>query len=79
MLFNSLSVLMGSSGHREVVDLMVGSTRHMITNGAEALVMGCTEIPIILGGKDFSVPLIDPNEVIAIAAVQFARNQGSFS
>ncbi len=63
----------------EVVDLMVGPIRHMIANGAEALVMGCTEIPIILGGMDFSAPLIDPNEVIAIAAVQFAKNQRSFS
>ena len=47
----------------------------MIMNGAEALVMGCTEIPIILENMKFSVPVIDPNEVIAVAAVQCAKNQ----
>jgi aspartate racemase len=59
----------------EVIELIVGPVRHLIMNGAEALVMGCTEIPIILEGMEFSVPMIDPNEVIAVAAVQCAKNQ----
>jgi aspartate racemase len=59
----------------EVIEMMLGAARHMILNGAEALVMGCTEIPIILENTEFSVPMIDPNEVIAIAAVQYAKNR----
>ena len=59
----------------EVIELIMSPIRHMIMNGAEALVMGCTEIPIILENMKFSVPVIDPNEVIAVAAVQFAKNR----
>ena len=47
--------------------------RHLIDNGAEALIMGCTEIPIILEGCSFAVPLIDPNETIAEAAVRYVK------
>lgn len=47
--------------------------QYLIDNGAEALIMGCTEIPLILGSTSFSVPLIDPNEMIAEAAVKYAK------
>lgn len=47
--------------------------QYLIENGAEALIMGCTEIPLILGDSTFSVPLIDPNKTIAEAAVRFAK------
>lgn len=57
------------------VSMMVEGANYLIDNGAECLIMGCTEIPIILKGKHFSVPLIDPNDVIAKVAVKFAKNQ----
>ena len=47
--------------------------RHLIDRGAQALIMGCTEIPLILGDTQFDVPLIDPNEIIAKAAVKYAK------
>lgn len=45
----------------------------LMDQGAQALVMGCTEIPLILEGETFPVPLIDPNEIIAQAAVKYAK------
>lgn len=48
---------------------------YLISQGAEALIMGCTEIPLILGDAKFSVPLIDPNIIIAEAAVKFAKDE----
>lgn len=48
--------------------------QYLIEQGAEALVMGCTEIPLILGDETFCVPLIDPNEIIAEVAVKYAKN-----
>lgn len=59
----------------EILDLISGAIRHMISHGAETLIMGCTEIPIILDNMEFSAPLIDPNEVIAAAAVEYAKNR----
>lgn len=57
------------------VSMLAKSAEYLINRGAQALVMGCTEIPIILSGIEFPVPVIDPNEVIAKVAVQYARNE----
>lgn len=46
----------------------------LISLGAEAVIMGCTEIPVILKNKVFSIPLIDPNDIIAKVAVAYAKN-----
>ena len=50
-------------------------TQKLIDKGAEAIIAGCTEIPLILkeGDGDVSVPLIDPTQILAKAAVQKAR------
>lgn len=45
----------------------------LIAKGAEALITGCTEIPLILKEGDVSVPIIDPTQVLAKVAVQKAR------
>ena len=41
--------------------------------GAEAIIAGCTEIPLILKEGDVSVPIIDPTLILARIAVQKAR------
>ncbi len=45
----------------------------LIDKGAEAIIAGCTEIPLILKEGDVSAPLIDPTQVLAKAAVQKAK------
>ncbi len=37
----------------------------LINNGAEAIIMGCTEIPLAMATSSLSVPKIDPTEVLA--------------
>ena len=44
-----------------------------IDKGAEAVIAGCTEIPLILKEGDVSVPIIDPTQALAEAAIQKAR------
>lgn len=46
--------------------------RRLVEEGAEALVLGCTEIAMLVGQKDASVPLFDTTEIHARAAVEFA-------
>ncbi|MFH1002311.1 MAG: amino acid racemase [bacterium] len=48
-------------------------TQKLIDKGAEAIIAGCTEIPLILKEGDVSVPLIDPTQILARRAVQKAR------
>jgi len=45
----------------------------LIDKGAEAIIAGCTEIPLILKEGDVPVPLIDTTKVLAEIAIQKAR------
>jgi len=45
----------------------------LINRGAEVIIAGCTEIPLILKEGDVLVPTIDPTQVLAKAAVQKAK------
>ena len=45
----------------------------LIDKGVEAIITGCTEIPLILKEGDVPVPLIDPTKVLAEIAIQKAR------
>jgi len=45
----------------------------LIDKGVEAIITGCTEIPLILKEGDVPVPLIDPTKVLAEIAIQEAR------
>lgn len=41
----------------------------LVDAGAEALVAGCTEVPLVLGPEDVSVPLTDSLDVLARATI----------
>jgi len=45
----------------------------LVDKGAEAIIAGCTEIPLILKEGDVSVPIIDPTQVLAKIAIRKAR------
>jgi aspartate racemase len=44
----------------------------LIRAGAQAVVAGCTEIPLVLEEKDLPVPLIDPMRIGALACIRRA-------
>ena len=37
----------------------------LVSEGAEAIIAGCTELPLVLKAADISVPLIEPMEILA--------------
>lgn len=43
-----------------------------IEGGAQAIIAGCTEIPLILKNGDISIPIIDPTLILAQKAVKIA-------
>lgn len=43
-----------------------------VERGAEAVILGCTEIPMLIGPEDSAVPLYDTTELHALAAVDVA-------
>lgn len=44
--------------------------RYLVEQGAEVLIAGCTELPLVLRPHDFAVPWIDPAEILARAALR---------
>ena len=61
------------SGSREglAADVFAEIGERLVARGARALIAGCTEIPLVYGGSDASVPVIDPTEVLAAAVVRY--------
>ncbi len=46
--------------------------QHLVEAGAEGIILGCTEIMLLVGQADSSVPVFDTTTLHAIAAVDFA-------
>lgn len=49
--------------------LILTVARHLIRRGAEAIIAGCTEVPLVLCDEDISVPLIEPLRIAAQASI----------
>ena len=62
----------GQTG-RDVTDLLSVAARYLIDHGAEAVITGCTELPLVFKDGDASVPVIDPTMTLAEAVVRRAR------
>jgi len=56
-------------------DYVRGVVSHLSENGCDAVVMGCTEIPLILSQDDVEVPLLDSTRLLAKAAVAEALRE----
>jgi aspartate racemase len=48
------------------------TARRLIARGAEAIIAGCTEVPLVLRKGDLPVPLIEPMAIGALACVKKA-------
>jgi len=49
--------------------LLAHAARALIAQGADALLLACTEIPVALAGVSLDVPAIDPTDALARACV----------
>jgi len=47
----------------------------LVARGAEAIIAGCTEIPLVLGENALNVPLISSTDVLAARTVAIARGE----
>jgi aspartate racemase len=65
----------GDSGTRvraRVVDVVEA----LAARGAQAVITGCTEIPLVLGRADVQIPIVDPALVLAEAVIARVRSGG---
>lgn len=60
-------------------DDILAAVDQLVELGAEVIVLGCTELPLLLPGQqvrsstDVTVPLLDPTEVLAKRCIAYAR------
>ncbi len=57
----------------EVCEAMCTLAGLLISKGSEAIVAGCTEVPLVLGEPDLLHPFIDSSAVLAERTVRYAR------
>ena len=58
-------------------DLLRAAAQALVQRGAQALVLGCTEVPLVLGPADVAVPVIDATASLARRAVAWSLAQRS--
>jgi aspartate racemase len=47
----------------------------LVEDGADVLIAGCTEIPIVFEGRGFSVPVVASTNVLAQRTLEFATGK----
>ncbi|MBS3920797.1 MAG: aspartate/glutamate racemase family protein [Deltaproteobacteria bacterium] len=55
--------------------LILEVSQKFLKQGAQAIIAGCTEIPLVLKEGDIPVPVIDPISLLAQAAIERARGR----
>lgn len=50
-------------------EIILGVAEMLIQRGAEAVIAGCTEVPLVLKEEDIEVPLIEPLQILAEACI----------
>jgi len=50
-------------------EMIVSAAKILIGRGAEAIIAGCTEVPLALKPEDIPVPLIEPMEIVAKTSI----------
>lgn len=69
ILFNELCLGEIKDSSREQIKTIMGN---LVDDGAQGIILGCTELPSLIKQKDCSVPLFDTTAIHAKAAVDYA-------
>ncbi len=59
----------------EVKGQMLDYARQLSDVGAQIILAGCTEVPLVLTQSDLALPLIDTTEILARQAVRYAKGE----
>ncbi len=69
VIFNELCLGQVKDESREIYKKII---KNLAKNGAEGIILGCTEIPLLVNQKDFAIPIFDTTLIHSIAAVDYA-------
>ena len=57
--------------------LLIKAANALKDRGATAIIMGCTEIPLVLHSSDIDIPLVDPTQSLATMVVEWSTQRGA--
>jgi aspartate racemase len=69
VIFDELCVGKMNASSKKRLKEIIGN---LVDNGAEGIILGCTEIPLLIKQEDVNVPVFDTTGIHAEAAVEFA-------
>jgi len=72
VIYDELCLGVVSSSSREAFANVINQ---LAETGAEGVILGCTEIGLLIGEKDTPVPLFDTTTIHAVAAVEYALSE----
>jgi aspartate racemase len=55
--------------------LILQTSQELIHHGAQVIIAGCTEVPLVLKDRDLPVPVIDPLTILAQSAIAKSRQR----
>jgi aspartate racemase len=70
-----LEELVRGEFHLKSADELIGVTEHFEAAGCDAVVLGCTELPLVLDDSNSAVPVLDSTRLLARAAVRRATGE----
>jgi aspartate racemase len=56
--------------------IFIGIIRKLVLDGAQAIILGCTEIPLLIREHDVDVPIFNTMQIHCEAVVEFAFEKG---
>ena len=61
-----------SSENREKI---LKASKALIEKGAQGIIGGCTEVPVVVHQRDIEVPFFDSLNILALAAIHRAKGE----
>jgi len=62
--------IIASENTKEDKRFLLGCINRMLTQGAEGIILGCTEIPLVVKQEDTGIPIFDTLEILAKACLR---------
>ncbi|WP_237274440.1 aspartate/glutamate racemase family protein [Tenacibaculum ovolyticum] len=59
---------------KESKETFISISKKLINDGAEGIILGCTEIPLLIGQEDFSIPVLDTTKIHSEAIINYILN-----
>ena len=65
--------------HGKPADRLHRAAELLVSLGAETIILGCSELPLVFKDKDFLVPLIDSVEILCKVSINKCLNSNGYS